>query len=210
MELFLTISLLLIGFITSIGLLKNKLRKKARGTLHTIMEPIDTYIGPLSEIQKDNKILYICSGQDQKLIKKTQSENILFYDLEHKQNIKSNRIEQITGTMNHLSLKDEAIDTVYLQPVEHPIFETTISEDKQYLNLCNEIDRVLKDEGEIILNFEWGKRYSYRSHNLHQPLNEYHDYAEKITEFFKSKGYTPSTKMLNNYIILKKEQTKQK
>ena len=202
MELFLTIILSVILLVASLGILG----KKMRNPLYTIAEHVDNYTGPLAKGKKSDTVLYVCSGDDVSLIDRTSSNNVLFYDFEHNTSLKSDRLEQVTGSMAHLSLKDNAVDKVYFHPMEHPIQKAQLSADQEYLKLCGEIDRVLKDTGEVILDFEWGRRNVYLGSEdmLHEPLKSYHQYGKEITDFFKSKGYKSSKKMLGNYVLLKK------
>ncbi|VVB61401.1 Uncharacterised protein [uncultured archaeon] len=169
MDLFSTIILSVVLLVASIG----HLRKKARESLYSVAEQVDTYTGPLAKGKKNETVLYVCSGDDVSLLDRTKSENVLFYDIEHKTKLKSDRVEQITGTVNHLSLKDKAVDKVYLHPMEGPIQEAQMSVNEEYLELCKEIDRVLKEKGEVILDFEWGRRNVYLGSKdmLHEPLN---------------------------------------
>lgn len=202
MELFLTIILSVILLVASIG----HLRKKARESIYSVAEQADTYMGPLTKGKKNETVLYVCSGDDASLLDRTKSDNVLFYDIEHKTKLKSDRLEQVTGTMNHLSLKDKVVDKVYIHPMEHPLQEAQLSVNEEYRKLCGEIDRVLKEKGEVILDFEWGRRNVYLGSKdmLHEPLDSYYQYAKEITDFFKSKGYKSSKKMLGNYVVLRK------
>ena len=200
--------LILITFLATILLAFSLgyIRKNARNSLYSIAEKVDNHTGPLAKGKKNETVLYVCSGDDSSLLEKTNSRNVLFYDLEHKTKLKSERVEQITGTMNHLPLTNKAVDKVYLHPMEHQMQEAQLSVDEDYRKLCGEIDRVLKETGELVLDFEWGRRNVYLGSKemLHEPLNQYHQYSKEITDFFKSRGYKSSKKMLGNYIVLKK------
>ncbi len=191
---------------------KNNYEKNEKNS-HILENYFDKY-DPLKDINDEKIILYLCSGDEEDanaalFDRSARHNNMIFYDINHKKTIDSNNIEQIQGTMFYLPIKEKKVYIVYMHPLEKQIQELS-----QYdcNKLCKEIDRVIENNGKVVLDMEFGGRRNmqldflkdYKDYRPYKLPEYYHNCICGIPEFFEKIEYKRSEETLGNYLIFEK------